>query len=182
MAYSFLVKAFKHTALVMRHKHKVLIGCFKCGIPLRGFLHDLSKFSPAEFIESVRYFQGNRSPIGVCRREKGYSSAWLHHKGRNPHHLEYWSDSECPIQPPMPYKYAVECICDKISATKTYAGKSYHTGMPLEHWNRYHPKTPCNEKNLEFITRVFEDLKEHGEKYILNRKYMKALYSEIFGA
>ncbi len=182
MGSSFFINAFRHTALILRHKHKVFIGCARCGIPLRGILHDLSKFSPAEFIESVKYYQGNRSPIGVCRREKGYSTAWLHHKGRNPHHLEYWSDNECRVQPIMPYKFAVECICDKISATKTYAKKSYNVGMPLEHWTLHQPKTPCYELNLAFITRVFTDLKEHGESYVLNKKYMKAVYSEIFNS
>ena len=84
-----LSNIFKHFALVVRHKHKVFINCAKCGIPLRGLLHDLSKFSPTEFFESARYYKGFRSPIGVCRREKGVSLAWLHHKGRNKHHLEY---------------------------------------------------------------------------------------------
>ena len=40
----------------------------------------------------AKYYQGNRSPNEIERREKGYSAAWLHHKGRNKHHLEYWID------------------------------------------------------------------------------------------
>ena len=28
----------------------------------------------------------------MCIRDRCYSSAWLHHKGRNKHHLEYWID------------------------------------------------------------------------------------------
>ena len=181
MSMKFLKNSVKHTALIFRHKHKVFINCVRCGIPMRGILHDLSKFSPAEFIESVKYYQGNRSPIGVCRREKGYSTAWLHHKGRNRHHLEYWCDQECEVQPIIPYKFAVECICDKISATKTYAKNNYHPGMPLEHWNRYQPKTPCNRLNLDFITRVFTDLPILGEKTVLSKKYMKRVYAEVYG-
>ena len=37
-------------------------------------------------------FPGDRSPNNAERGEKGYSSAWLHHKGRNRHHYEYWID------------------------------------------------------------------------------------------
>ena len=90
---------FLHTALVMRHKHKVFVHAVKCGIPFRGLMHDLSKFSPSEFFESVKFYQGHRSPIGVARREQGVSRAWLHHRGRNKHHIEYWYDHECdPLQ------------------------------------------------------------------------------------
>ena len=89
-----LGNVFAHTALVMRHKWGVLRNCARCGILWRGLVHDLSKFTPTEFFESVRYYQGNRSPIGVCRRERGVSLAWLHHKGRNKHHIEYWFDGD----------------------------------------------------------------------------------------
>ena len=115
---------FGHLSVVTRHKWGVFKNCVRCGIPMRGILHDLSKFSPQEFFESVKYFQGNRSPIGASRRANGMSRAWLHHKGRNKHHTEYWFDAECAEQPLMPYKYAVECVCDKLAATKTYAGKN----------------------------------------------------------
>ena len=171
--------AFLHIALVIRHKHKVFIHAVKCGIPFRGLVHDLSKFSPSEFFESVKFFQGNRSPIGVARREQGVSRAWLHHRGRNKHHIEYWYDHECDPLPMMPYKYAVECVCDKISATKTYAKKSYNNSLPLAHWERYGCKAPCNPKTSAFIERVFIDLRDNGEKYVLNKKYMKKTYAEI---
>ncbi len=171
---------FKHTALVIRHRHKVFIHCYKCGIPFRGLIHDLSKFSPQELFESVKYFQGNRSPIGACRRATGVSYAWLHHKGRNKHHIEYWLDPDCEIQPLIPYKYAVECVCDKLAATKTYAGKKkYHEGLALEHWQRYGCKAPGNPKSMEFIEKVFTDLRDLGEKNVFNKKYMKKTYNEI---
>ena len=95
-------KMTKHLWLVLRHTHAVFIHCAKCGIPLRGLLHDLSKFSPVEFFESVRYYHGARSPLAVCREEKGLSMAWLHHKGRNRHHLEYWVDEDCKVPPLVP--------------------------------------------------------------------------------
>ena len=170
---------FGHLLLVIKHKHRVFINCFRCGIPLRGVLHDLSKFSPEEFFESVKYFQGNRSPIGVCRRETGLSRAWLHHKGRNKHHIEYWSDSECAEPPMMPYKYAVECICDKLAATKTYAKGNYTPDMPLQHWRRHGCRAEGNARTMRFIEEVFIDMERLGESGILNPKYMKRKYKEI---
>ena len=170
---------FKHISLVIRHKHKVFINCAKCGILFRGIVHDLSKFTPTELFESARHYQGNRSPIGACRRATGVSYAWLHHKGRNKHHIEYWLDPDCPVTPFMPYKYAVECVCDKIAATKTYAGKNYDESMPILHWHKYGNKVDGNPKTMAFIERVFEDLSLHGEKYVLNKKYMKKTFSEI---
>lgn len=170
---------FKHLSLVVRHKNKVLVNCARCGILFRGLMHDLSKFSPTEFFESVKYFQGDRSPIGACRRATGMSNAWLHHKGRNKHHIEYWLDPECQITPMMPYKYAVECVCDKLAATKTYAGKNYNPDLPLLHWHKHGNKVDGNPKTMLFIEEVFVDVQKHGEKYVLNKKYMKKKFKEI---
>lgn len=170
---------FGHLSVVMRHKWRVFINCARCGLPWRGFVHDTSKFSPEEFFESVRYFQGNRSPIGVCRKETGLSYAWLHHKGRNKHHIEYWTDAECGVQPLMPYKYAVECVCDKLAATRTYAGKNYDSGMPLAHWYKHGNKVEGNPLTMRFIEEVFLDVEKYGEKFVLSKKYMKKKYREI---
>ena len=170
---------FAHAALVLRHKYAVLRNCAKCGLIWRGLVHDLSKFSPTEFFESAKYYQGNRSPIGVCRREVGVSYAWLHHKGRNKHHIEYWLDGDCTVQPMMPYKYAVECICDKLAATKTYAGKNYSSELPLIHWQKYGSKVDGNPKTMRFIEAAFIDVRDHGEGYVLSEGYMKQKYSEI---
>jgi len=170
---------FLHMRLVGRHRRAVRKNCRKCGIFWRGLVHDLSKYSPTELFESAKYYQGNRSPIGVCRRTVGVSYAWLHHKGRNKHHIEYWLDPDCTVTPMMPYKYAVECVCDKIAATKTYAGKSYTPDMPYLHWKKYGCKVDGNPKTMAFIERVFLDLMEKDEKDILNKKYMKKTYFDI---
>ena len=77
-----------HLGTVLKHKWHVFKLCVRAGIPWRGLVHDLSKFSYIEFWESVKYFQGNRSPIVKCKQEEGYSKAWLHHKGRNKHHYQ----------------------------------------------------------------------------------------------
>lgn len=170
---------FKHLALVSRHKWRVFVNCAKCGLVWRGLVHDLSKFSPTELFESVKYYQGDRSPIGVCRRENGMSLAWLHHKGRNKHHIEYWTDPECRIQPLMPYRYAVECVCDKLAATRVYAGKNYSPDLPMIHWKKYGDKAGGNPMTMAFVEAVFADVQKHGEGYVLNKKYMKDKYREI---
>ncbi len=170
---------FGHLALVTRHKWRVFIICSRCGLIWRGIVHDLSKFSPEEFFESVKYYQGDRSPIGACRRATGMSRAWLHHKGRNKHHIEYWTDPECSLQPLMPYKYAVECVCDKLAATRVYAGRGYSTDLPLLHWKKYGNKVLGNPKTMAFMEAVFEDVRLHGEDYVLNKKYMQKTYDEI---
>ena len=176
-----LKKIFAHLSLVLRHKHRVFINCAKCGIPWRGFVHDFSKFTPTEFFESVKYYQGDRSPIGACRRATGMSNAWLHHKGRNKHHIEYWLDPECEVTPLMPYKYAVECVCDKLAATRVYAGKGYSRDLPLLHWKKHGNKVNGNPLTMQFIEKVFSDVEKNGEKYVLNKKYMTEIYREICG-
>ena len=170
---------FGHLSLVTRHKARVFYNCAKCGLVWRGIIHDLSKFSPVEFFESVKYYQGNRSPIGACRRATGVSYAWLHHKGRNKHHIEYWLDGDCNVTPLMPYNYAVECVCDKLAATKTYAGKSYTNDMPIAHWYKYGNKVDGNPLTMKFIEEVFLDTQTYGEKHVLSKKYMKSKYREI---
>ena len=172
---------FSHLLLVLKHKHRVFINCTKCGIPLRGLLHDLSKFSPVEFLESVKYYQGDRSPIGACRRATGKSDAWLHHKGRNKHHIEYWLDPECSMTPMMPYKYAVECACDKLAATRIYAGGEYEWNLPLLHWHKHGDKVNGNPKTMAFLEEVFIDVEKHGESYVLNKTYMKNKFREVCG-
>ena len=126
----------KHFTKICKHKWWVFYYCCKAGIPWRGIKHDMSKFSPTEFWESVRYYQGNRSPIDACKEDKGYSKAWLHHKGRNRHHYEYWVDNfdngGQPLQ--MPYKDAVEMLCDYLGASRAYLGKDFSYQKEYEWW------------------------------------------------
>ncbi len=131
-----LKKAWKHFILVCHHKCEVFILCCHAGIPVQGLLHDMSKFTPSEFFESVKYYNGHRSPLAVSREINGYSKAWMHHKGRNKHHWEYWIDAYvtgghgCII----PYKYACEMICDMIAASKVYKGTKYTLDCPLTYF------------------------------------------------
>lgn len=131
----------KHFITITKHIHYVRKFCFKCGFYKRGLLHDLSKYSPTEFFSSARYFQGSSSPIDAEKREKGYSIAWQHHKGHNPHHWEYWIDNvgtykNTPIK--IPYEYVIEMICDWLGAGIVYSNQKPKYNSPYrEPWDYY---------------------------------------------
>ena len=79
----------------------------------------------------------------------------------------------------MPYPFAVECICDKLAATRIYAGKNYSPDMPLKHWSVYGVKEKGNPRIMRFIDEVFQDVRDYGEDYVLNSTYMKKKYHEV---
>ncbi len=131
---------FGHLGVVGRHRRMVLRHCRKAGIFWQGIRHDLSKYSPSEFWAGVRYYQGNRSPNEKERELYGYSAAWLHHKGRNRHHFEYWTDynpKTKKVEPvEMPLQYTAEMFCDRVAASKIYNGKNYTDKFPLAYFER----------------------------------------------
>ena len=86
------INIYKHLRTVGRHRREVMKNCFRAGLYWQGLTHDLSKYSPEEFWISCKMYQGTRSPNEAERELKGYSTAWMHHKGRNKHHFEYWND------------------------------------------------------------------------------------------
>lgn len=134
---------FKHFFKICKHKYWVGHYCFKYKLYWQGIVHDLSKFSPIEFCESIKYYQGNRSPIDACKEANGYSAAWLHHKGRNPHHYEYWEDNfdngGNPL--PMPFKYALEMFCDYLGAAHAYTGKNFNFEDEWHWWEKKKEKS-----------------------------------------
>ena len=169
----------KHFKLVMHHKWIVFKLCIKVGEPWRGFMHDMSKFSPTEFIESAKYYVGTHSPITEAKKVQGYSNAWLHHKGRNKHHAEYWVDEAAPEKTPViPYPYAVEMICDKIAAGMTYLGDKFTKEYELEYWNKERAKIKINEKTAQFITEVLTRVAKDGIDKTLTKKNMKEIYKK----
>ncbi len=137
---SFLQRLKGHFHTVCTHKRYVAEGCFKLGLYRQGILHDLSKFTPLEFGTGVRYYDGHRSPNAVERMvNDGCSESWLHHKGRNKHHFEYWIDySSFPGREvygnKMPMRYLAEMVCDRRAACIAYNGKEYRPAMAWEHY------------------------------------------------
>lgn len=175
-----LKNVFGHLKTVIKHKWAVFKLSMKAGIPVRGLLHDLSKFSPTEFFESVKYYQGGkRSPIPVAREQQGYSKAWLHHKGRNKHHLEYWNDAEADRPPVIPYKYAVEMICDKLAAGMVYKGKEWTKEFELEYWkSKEKNKILSNDKMKNFIEEVFTEVAKNGLDKTITKRNLQKLYKK----
>ena len=171
---------FGHLHTVNKHRFLVFIHCCKVGIPIQGLLHDLSKYSPTEFFEGVKYYNhGKRSPIIKCKKDIGYSPAWLHHKGRNKHHSEYWLDLAAPVKAPViPFKYALEMVCDRIAASKTYQGKEYTNMSAYYYWNAHRDDEIMNRKIQGFLTEVFELLGAYGEKKVLNKEYLLNIYNK----
>ena len=77
-----------HLHTVNSHRRLVRKYCFKLGLYRQGMMHDLSKYSPSEFIPGVKYYQdGHRSPNNAQREDEGVSKAWLHHKGLSLIHI-----------------------------------------------------------------------------------------------
>lgn len=162
--------AWKHFKTITYHKYLVAQGCFKVGLYKQGLLHDLSKYSPVEFLTGVRFFQGNRSPNNAEREEKGYSAAWLHHKGRNRHHYEYWIDYSTHAAPggmipvPMPDRFIAEMIMDRIAASKVYRGRDYKDSDPLDYYYQGTDRAPIHEETRAKLLKMLQMLAEKGEK------------------
>ena len=174
-----LINIFKHTKLVLNHKYVVFKLCCKVGIPWRGFLHDWSKFSPTEFLESIKYYNGHGSPITICKKENGYSKAWLHHKGRNKHHPEYWIDMSIPDKTViMPYKYAVEMICDKMAAGIVYQGKEWNKEWQLKYYTKEREKSLIHPQMDKFMLTIFTEVSKNGLNKTLTKQNMKKLYEK----
>lgn len=154
-------KFLSHLKTVRTHRKWVRYYCFKSKLYWQGLTHDLSKYNPIEFFESVKYYQGNRSPIDACKEEKGYSNAWLHHRGRNKHHREYWVDyfdngTACL---PVPKKYAKEMICDFLGAGRAYGGKDFKFLDEWRWWQNQLYKNICiHPMTAYFITDVLYNL------------------------
>ena len=166
---SNLKKYWKHFWTITKHRYYVRKFCFKCGFIRRGLLHDLSKYGPTEFFSSARYFQGNRSPINAEKEDKGYSIAWQHHKGHNPHHWEYWIDNvgtrkNTPCK--IPYQYVVEMICDWLGAGIVYSKQKVNYNKPykepLEYYNNYKKERIFHPDTQKLIEKYLKLVDEEG--------------------
>ena len=163
-----MIKAWKHFCTITRHRWLVRQGCFRIGLYWRGLVHDLSKYSPTEFVVGAKYYQGNRSPNAAEREQKGYSEAWMHHKGRNRHHYEYWTDMS-PVtrvyEPvPMPRKYLCEMVMDRRAACIVYEGKNYTDSSALTYFEKSRERMLMHEQTQRELGYLLTMLKEKGEK------------------
>lgn len=160
--------AIGHFKTVTKHRRAVIRHCKKAGILWQGLRHDLSKFSPTEFLPGARYYVGTRSPNELERAEFGYSLAWMHHKGRNKHHFEYWTDYdpvEKKVRPvKMPLRYVAEMICDRIAASKIYQGKNYTDHHPIEYFIRGKANRAIHPETSALTEKLLTLLAEHGEE------------------
>lgn len=168
-----------HLCLISKHKLVVFKLCVKVGQPWRGLVHDLSKYSPTEFFEGVKYFNGGHSPIVDCKKQEGFSKAWLHHKGRNRHHLEYWVDVKAPDKTPIiPYKYVAEMLCDKLAAGIIYMGKDWTKEYELQYWLGERAEEEVNEQIKLLITDFLTQVSVDGIDKVLTKKNVKKLYKK----
>lgn len=172
------MNALKHFITITKHRHAVIRHCRKAGILRQGLFHDLSKYSPAEFIPGAKFYQGFRSPNDMERKIYGYSSAWLHHKGRNKHHFEFWTDYNPetrqygPVK--MPVRYVKEMFCDRVAASKIYQGENYTQSHPLEYFLKGKGKRIIHPETSELLEKLLKMLSDEGEEktfeYIRNLK------------
>lgn len=173
------MKVWKHFKTITHHRILVCKGCFKIGLYWQGLTHDMSKYSPTEFKVGLKYYQGTRSPNNAEREAKGYSSAWLHHKGRNKHHYEYWIDysSRVPggmLPVPMPRKYIAEMIMDRIAACKVYNGDNYTNASALDYYKLGLDPAPMHDETRKWLEFFLNMLSEKGEKETYN--YIKNVF------
>lgn len=178
---NYVANTFKHLNKILTHKRWVAHYCFMCGRYWQGITHDLSKFSFVEFWESVKYYQGTRSPINACKEDKGYSMAWFHHRGRNKHHWEFWMDDfeKGCIPKKMPFKYALEMICDYLGAGKAYAGDNFTMDGEYNWWLSKKDIVKMHKDTFVFTCEIMDHMKEYGiEETLKNKEYINELRSK----
>lgn len=172
-----MTRIFKHLIRIIKHKYWVAHYCFQLGLYWQGIVHDWSKFSYTEFSRSIKYWDDAISPLANEKNIHGYSETFLHHRGRNPHHYEYWVHSldEGGVPAKMPRKYALELVCDYLAAGRTY-NKDFTYGSEYNWWIKFlsspraiHPETK------DFVTKCFRHLSAGGtflgELKVLKERY-----------
>ncbi len=163
------MKAWEHFKTITHHRHLVMKGCFAVGLYKQGLLHDLSKYSFVEFQVGAKYYQGDKSPNNAEREANGVSMAWLHHKGRNKHHFEYWIDYALDGKSGMagmrmPVNYVVEMYCDRVAACKTYQKDAYTDRSALEYYNRGKAKYLMHPDTAALLEDMLTHLANEGEE------------------
>lgn len=157
-------KVHGHLKTITKHKLKVMHLCFRCHLYKQGLLHDLSKYSYVELKTGFHYYQGFRSPIDAEKEEKGYSLGWLHHKGRNKHHWEYWLDfgRDGIYACKMPMDYVLEMFCDRVAASMIYQGKNYTDSSAFDYYIAGRNHILIHQQTDALIYHLLEHLSIHG--------------------
>ena len=92
----------------------------------------------------------------------------MHHKGRNKHHFEYWTDYdpvEKKLEPvKMPDIYIFEMFCDRVAASKIYNKEKYNNSMPLEYFLRAKPRRVIEKTTAEKLEFLLTMLRDKGEE------------------
>jgi hypothetical protein len=179
-----MMRAWQHFQTITNHKRLVMVGCFKVGLFRQGLLHDLSKYGIREFWVGCKYYRGDVSPNTIERMEKGYTAAWLHHKGRNKHHLEYWIDYGVEkgvglSGMKMPLPYVVEMFIDRMAACKNYQKEQYSDASPWQYYQRGREHYLLHPDTRKLLERLLLMLWKKGEavtfsyirKRVLTRDY-----------
>lgn len=161
-------KAWEHFKTITKHRHQVMKNCFKAGIFYQGLFHDLSKYSPTEFWVGAKYYLGTRSPNEGERAAIGYSTAWIHHKGRNKHHYEYWTDYNPitkridPVK--MPLNCLIEMFCDRVAASKIYMKSEYNDESALRYFLNAKATMMIHPETSAVLEQLLTMLAEEGEE------------------
>ena len=177
----FIKNALGHFRTITTHKKLVRDGCFRVGLYRQGIMHDWTKYTPTEFLVGCKYYQGYRSPNNAERADKGYPLAWLHHKGRNKHHMEYWIDYDvsdtsehgCMTGMRMPVRYVVEMFIDRVSASKTYQKEKYTDSSALTYYRQGKGHYMMHEDTEALLAFLLTMLAKKGERatfwYVKNK-------------
>ena len=108
--------------------------------------------------------------VRITQKEKkrANSSAWLHHKGRNKHHYEYWIDygthGAVLEGMKMPVNYVVEMFLDRIAASKVYRGTAYTDRDPLDYFLGGKGQYLMHEETEALLEKLLIMLAKQGEE------------------
>lgn len=179
-----------HLKTIQTHIGIVQDLCNKMGLKVE---HDKSKMYPDEF-DIYHWATGKSSPHDVARAELGYSPSWVHHKARNPHHWEYWTDFNSakpngdgtftivcrPVK--MPYENVIEMCCDFVGAGMAYSKDKWTKETPWDYWmSKCEGQRAMHPTSEYLIKKLLWNIHEMGlesfiEWYNKSAAYLKAQY------
>ena len=110
----------------------------------------------------------------------------MHHRGRNKHHYEYWTDNydEGTTCIEMPFIYVVEMLCDYLGAARAYWGKKFTYTAEYEWWLNKSKTAKMHINTNKFITIVLKSMADYerlgrNPVDILNHNTLYNIYQQI---